>query len=152
MKLRHARFLLPLLAFAASAAQSDVPAGTIKRLTGESQIVSAAGTRAAEVGGTLYAGDRVVTRSASAVGLTLHDGTQMAVGPNAVVTLRNYEFDTTTRQGSLLVDVARGALRMVTGLIARENPRAVAINTPTATIGIRGTDFVVEVDGPPSTP
>jgi hypothetical protein len=137
-----------LIALTASGAQSQTPAGTIKRLQGESQIVSAAGARAAEVGGTLYAGDRVVTRPASAVGLTLHDGTQMAVGPNAMVTLQTYQFDSTTREGSLLVDVARGAMRMVSGLIARQDPRAVAVNTPTATIGIRGTDFVVEVDGP----
>ena len=137
-----------MLALVATAAQSQSPAGTIKRLQGESQIVSAAGTRAAVVGGTVYTGDRVVTRPASGVGLTLHDGTQMAVGPNAVVTLQNYRFDATTREGALLVEVVRGAMRMVSGLIARQDPRAVAINTPTATIGIRGTDFLVDVEGP----
>jgi hypothetical protein len=151
MKISHAAIRSVLacgLALLALGASAQTPAGTIKRLQGESLIASARGERKAEVGGTVYAGDRVVTRADSAVGLTLHDGTLLSVGPNAVVTVQNFQFDATTRQGSLLVDVARGALRMVSGLLAREDPRSVAVNTPTATIGIRGTDFVVDVDGP----
>lgn len=140
--------LLLALATATTFAQAQVPAGTIKRLTGESQVLSASGARAAEVGGTVYSGDRVVTGKASAVGLTLHDGTQLAVGPGAAVTLQNYAFDSTTRNGSLLVDVSRGAMRMVSGLIARQDPGAVGVTTPTATIGVRGTDFLVDVQAP----
>lgn len=145
MRLRYV--LLLVLASASFSAQAQTPAGTIKRMQGESQIVVASGARAAEVGGAIHAGERVVTGT-SAVGLTLHDGTQMAVGPNAVVTVQNYQFDPTTRQGSLMIDVGRGAMRMVSGLIARHDPAAVKVNTPTATIGIRGTDFIVDVDEP----
>ena len=128
-------------------AQSEPSAGTIKRVEGSPMIGSKAGQRAAEVGGSIFAGERLMTRAGSAVGLTLMDGTQLAVGPNSSVTLQAFQFDTTTRQGTLLVDIARGALRMVSGLIARSDPRAVAINTPTTTIGIRGTDFIVDLDG-----
>ncbi len=141
-----------LLGTAAAASHGQTAAGTVKRLQGESQILSAAGARAAEVGATVYAGDRFVTDTGSALGITLHDGTQMAVGPDAAVTLEDFRFDTTTREGSLLVDVARGAMRMVTGLIARQDPKAVEVRTPTATIGIRGTDFLVDVEGSAARP
>ncbi|MDB5941414.1 MAG: hypothetical protein JWQ13_980 [Ramlibacter sp.] len=133
-----------LLASAGNAlAQESV--GTVKRVEGQPVLASASGERPAQVGAAVYRGDRVLTRAGAAAGITLMDGTQLAVGPNSTVTVQAFQFDTTTRQGSLLVDVARGAMRMVSGLIARADPRSVSINTPTATIGIRGTDFVVDV-------
>lgn len=112
-------------------------------------LVSASGERPAQVGAPVYEGDRVATRAGAALGLTLLDGTQLSVGPDSSVTVQTFRFDSTTREGSLLVDIARGALRMVSGLIARQDPQSVAINTPTATIGIRGTDFLVDVGSPP---
>ena len=44
---------------------------------------------------------------------------------------------------SFLAEVTRGVFRVISGLIARQRPRAVKFVTPTATIGIRGTHFVV---------
>ena len=46
----------------------------------------------------------------------------------------------------LLVALLRGSLRMATGLIGKTHPEAVHVETPTAVIGIRGTDFIVETD------
>lgn len=135
---------------AAVAQEQPAMAGTVKRVTGTPMAVSARGERALEVGSPVYAGDRLVTREASAAGLTLLDGTQMTVGPNAAVAVKDFRFDWTTQQGSLVVDITRGALRMISGLVARNNPTAVAVNTPTATIGIRGTDFLVDVGEPVS--
>jgi hypothetical protein len=42
--------------------------------------------------------------------------------------------------------VALGTVRYASGQVAKNNPQAVAINTPTATIGVRGTDFTATVD------
>lgn len=139
------------ITFSAAALAQDA-VGTVKRLEGQATLASATGERAAQVGTAVYRGERVVTRAGGAVGLTLLDGTQLAVGPNSTVRVQNFQFDTTTRQGSLLVDISRGAMRMVSGLIARQDNRAVSINTPTATIGIRGTDFVVDIGGDNLTP
>ncbi|MEO7639866.1 MAG: FecR domain-containing protein [Ramlibacter sp.] len=130
-------------------ASAQASIGTVKRIEGQPTLVSASGERPARVGSAVYEGDRVATRAGAALGITLMDGTQLAVGPNSAVTVQTFRFDTTTREGALLVDIARGALRMVSGLIARQDPQAVAINTPTATIGIRGTDFLVDVGNPP---
>lgn len=121
--------------------------GTVKRIEGRATLLSATGERPARVGSAVHLGDRVLTRAGGAVGITLMDGTHLAVGPDSTVTVQTFRFDTTTRQGSLLVDVTRGAMRMVSGLIARTDSKAVSINTPTATIGIRGTDFLVDVGG-----
>lgn len=135
------------MALAGIAVHAEEAAGTVKRVEGKPVATSAAGERTLEVGSPVFQGDRVNTRAGSAVGITMMDGTQLSVGPDAAVTVQAFQFDSTTRKGSLLVDVARGAMRMVSGLIARNDPKSVAINTPTATIGIRGTDFVVDVGG-----
>ncbi len=50
----------------------------------------------------------------------------------------------TTQDGGMLVSLLRGTLRMVTGLIGKTHPDAVRVETQTAVIGIRGTDFIVQ--------
>lgn len=141
--LRQLSLLLLIAAGGTAGAQDAV--GTVKRTEGKPTAASATGERPLEVGASLYAGERVVTRGGGAVGITLQDGTQLAVGPNSNVAVRTFQFDSTTRDGSLLVDISRGALRMVSGLIAKANPGKVSVLTPSATIGIRGTDFVVDL-------
>jgi hypothetical protein len=45
----------------------------------------------------------------------------------------------------MLVSILKGTLRMVSGLLVKANPEQVRLKTPTATIGVRGTDFIVDV-------
>jgi hypothetical protein len=49
----------------------------------------------------------------------------------------------------MLVRLGRGSLRMITGLLGKAHPDAVRVETQTATIGIRGTDFIVESEPTP---
>lgn len=130
----------------AASASAQNAAGTIKRLDGSARIVDTrGGERQAAVGEAVHAGDRLATGRDSALGMTLADGTLLSIGPNASLSLQNFSYDPTTREGSVLVAIARGAMRMVSGLIARSDPRQVRIQTPTATVGIRGTDVIVDV-------
>lgn len=150
MKLFHPDCALRALALAfalvgCGIASAQDAIGTVKRVEGTPVAASVTGERALQVGSSVYVGEQVVTRRGGAVGITLQDGTQLAVGPNSNVAVRTFQFDSTTREGSLLVDISKGALRMVSGFIAKANPSKVGVNTPTATIGIRGTDFVVDL-------
>ena len=61
-----------------------------------------------------------------------------------MVDLSTFDYNPTTHEGNLLVDVLRGTLRMTTGLIAKLKPGQVKVITPTSVIGVRGTDFIVE--------
>ena len=76
--------------------------------------------------------------------LTLTDGTVLALGPDSSVDLASFQFDPTTQGGNMLVNLARGTLRVVTGIIAKMQPEQVKVTTPTTVIGVRGTDFIVE--------
>ena len=97
------------------------------------------------VGVTVEAGDRIVTDGSGSAGIALRDDTLLSVGPRSVLALDEFAFNPTTHAGVLGVNVVTGTLRMITGLIARQSPESVRIKTPNAAIGVRGTDFIVEV-------
>ena len=93
--------------------------------------------------------DRVLTGTDAAASVVLRDGTMMVVGPSSRLDLKEFHFDGTTHEGGMLLSLLRGSMRMITGLIGKTNPDAVRVETQTATIGIRGTDFIVQADGRP---
>ncbi|RYF73284.1 MAG: hypothetical protein EOO22_09220 [Comamonadaceae bacterium] len=144
---RAACALVGVLAAADGAAQEH--AGFVKNIRGEVRLVDErqAG-RLAQPGDSMSALGSIETDATSAASVVLRDGTVMVVGPSSRLELKHFHFDATTHEGGLLVNLLRGSLRMITGLIGKANPDAVRIDTQTATIGIRGTDFVVESDGP----
>jgi hypothetical protein len=120
-------------------------AGMLKAVRGSVQLLDTDGTaRPARAGDAIAPIDRIVTEADSAASLVLRDGTRMVVGPSSRLDLKQFHFDPATRDGGLLVSLLRGSLRMVTGLIGKTQPDAVRVETQTATIGIRGTDFIVQ--------
>jgi len=75
----------------------------------------------------------------------LRDDTLLALGPKTSFVLEQYSFDADVDEGNIAVRVVKGTLRYVTGLIGKHAPEHQQVLTPTATIGIRGTDFIVDV-------
>jgi hypothetical protein len=143
-----------ILASGAVAAQtvapSELQAGTIKSVRGDVHLLNAAGTqRTAAPGDVLMPIDRVITGADSAASVVLRDGTTMVVGPSSRLDVKEFHFDATTQDGGLLVSLLRGSMRMITGLIGKKQPDAIRVETQTATIGIRGTDFIVQADAQP---
>ncbi len=129
---------------------ADVRAGTVKSVLGDVKLQSGtAAPRNAVAGDAVSQVDLIRTGADSGASLVMRDGTAIAVGPSSSLDLKEFKFDATTQDGNLLVSLLRGSLRMVTGAIGKAHPEAVRVETPTAVIGIRGTDFIVETDGKP---
>jgi len=55
-----------------------------------------------------------------------------------------FVFDAQSKNGSLLLNLLQGTLRMVTGVMGKTNPELIKVTTPTSVVGVRGTDFIVE--------
>lgn len=155
MKTRYLPLLCALsvlggAAFAQSAAPAEQQAGTVKSVRGDVQLLGSGGVaRPATPGDALSPIDRVVTGPDSAASVVLRDGTTMVLGPSSRLDVKEFHFDATTHDGGLLVSLLRGSMRMITGLIGKAHPDAIRIETQTATIGIRGTDFIVQADPQP---
>ena len=81
------------------------------------------------------------------VGITFEDKTKVDITENSKLVIDEFVYDPNSKKGGkLAINVALGTARYASGQIAKNNPQAVAINTPTATIAVRGTDFTATVD------
>jgi hypothetical protein len=73
------------------------------------------------------------------------DNSLLSAGPNSVLVLDRYEFDSTTDRGRFDASLRRGTLAVVSGRLAKQSPDAMTLTTPSAILGVRGTEFVVTV-------
>ncbi|MDB5861882.1 MAG: hypothetical protein JWQ76_5571 [Ramlibacter sp.] len=89
----------------------------------------------------LQQGDRLTTSEGGSAIIKLADGTRMTVRPNSELVLQQYQFQENAPDNTMLMQLVRGGFRAVTGLISKNAPNAARVQTNTATIGIRGTDF-----------
>ena len=88
-----------------------------------------------------------VKTSQGKVGITFADDTRVQVNENSKLVIDYFVYDPKNKgAGKLALNMASGTVRYASGAIAHNNPNKVAINTPTATIAVRGTDFTATVD------
>ncbi|MYM28175.1 hypothetical protein GTP58_07555 [Duganella sp. CY15W] len=124
---------------------AELPAGMIKTAKGVAAIEREGKKTPAQTGAALMASDRVVTGADGSVGITLRDETLLAVGPNSNVWLEKYAFDPTSHEGTLDATVKKGTLGVISGKLSKQSPGAVQFRTPTSILGVRGTEFVIDV-------
>ena len=74
------------------------------------------------------------------------DETRVDVTKHSKLIIDEFVYDPNTKTGSLSLKSVLGTVRYASGQIAKTNPTSVQIKTPTATIGVRGTDFTMTVD------
>lgn len=137
-------FLTLALAGYGASGWAQERSGTLKNVEGEVTLVREGRNLPAIPGGALREGDRIVTGRKSAAAATLQDGTVLSVGPNSTLDLTQYAFEPVSQNGSLLVNLLQGTVRMVTGIMGKSNPELIKLTTPTTVVGVRGTDFIVE--------
>jgi hypothetical protein len=143
--LNHA--VLVLLTLVATAATAEEWAGTVKAASGAVSVERGGKAQPLNVGDKVMPADKLITGQDSRVAVTLRDDTLISAGANSQIAVKEFAFDPATQGGHMLISVLRGVTAMVSGLLVRTNPNAMRVTTPTATIGIRGTEFIVEVEG-----
>ena len=124
------------------------PAATQPVLIGDVEYVRGAGAtqRGGEAPRVLGAGSAVEQGEVLTIGansyavVKLNDGTRMTLRPNTTMRIDEFVLDQPGRSDSLVMNLLRGGLRVVTGAISKRGTAA-RLSTPTATVGIRGTDF-----------
>jgi len=79
-------------------------------------------------------------------GITFEDDTKVQITENSRLVIDDFVYDPKNKTGKLGMKVALGTVRYASGQIAKNSPQNVSVNTPTATISVRGTDFTASVD------
>lgn len=163
---------LAALLFAVSA-EAAASAGSVTLLTGRGTASSADGTiRALAKGADVFAGEVINTGPNSYANLRFRDGSFILLRPNSRFQIEQYEYrgETATAStkptpaaqpkpaaattsaatesgdqdvGRAFFRLLKGGFRAVTGLVGKVDRNAYRVATPVATIGIRGTDYVV---------
>jgi len=118
--------------------------GTVKTATGQVEVWRGSERLTAEAGLSLQVQDVVKTGTNSTAGLTLRDNTVLSVGANSVLHLDKFKFDPQSQQGEIQTTLKRGSLASISGTIAKVSPESVAFKTPSMTLGVRGTEFILE--------
>lgn len=144
-------FLAPVLASLAILASSSALAeehaiGQVKTSAGEVFAVRDGARRALAVGDRLAQSDLIRTGAQGSVGITFADNSMMSLGPNSVLSLESFAFDSTTNQGRFATRLDRGTLAVKSGKIVQQTPEAMTVQTRNALLGVRGTEFVVRAD------
>jgi hypothetical protein len=101
------------------------------------------GPNPAKVGDFVYGGDVVQTGNDGKIGITFTDGTAFNLSPNARIALDAFVYDPKSTSNSSLFSLTKGSLTFVAGAVARSG--GMKIDTPVATMGIRGTTPHIEI-------
>ncbi|MGH8852188.1 MAG: FecR family protein [Casimicrobiaceae bacterium] len=120
--------------------------GQIKRAKGQVTVERGGQTLPGAVGTRLQTSDVVRTGADSAVGITMDDDALLSAGPGSVLALDRYAFEPTTGQGRFDASLNKGTLAVISGRIAKQSRDAMTVRTPTAILGVRGTEFAVSAD------
>jgi hypothetical protein len=118
-------------------------AGHVKVAKGAVTIERGGQKLPAPVGAPVQTGDVVVTGADGSVGISFLDNSLLSAGPNSVLAIDRFAFDSTTHQGAFETSLKTGTLAVVSGKLAKQSPEAMKVKTPAAVLGVRGTEFLV---------
>jgi hypothetical protein len=134
---------LPVLS---QADNSAARAGIVKIVNGDVRVRDTQGERALKSGDAVFENARLMSAKDASASLVLRDGTTLVLGNNSQFEVQKFAFDATTQKGNIFVNLLQGSMRMLTGVIAKANPDSIQVKTKTLSVGIRGTDFIVETE------
>ncbi len=140
-----------LIAAAATAhAATDDHVAIFKNVTGSMRIVrtDAGADRAIDAvpGATLTTTDRVVSGPGASAGIVFKDGTLVTVGPSTEIQIRDYAFEPKDSKYAFGLYLAKGQAIYSSGKIGKLSPESVKVESPTATVGVRGTRFIIKAE------
>ncbi|MCP4430776.1 MAG: FecR domain-containing protein [Gammaproteobacteria bacterium] len=119
----------------------------IKVVTGDVTVISAGKQHTVKPGTELRESDTIVTGGNSSVGITFRDDSRTSLGPNTEIQVTHFRFEPARSEYSFVTRIVKGSLMFVSGLISKLSPETARLETPTATLGIRGTRFLLRVEG-----
>ena len=120
--------------------------GIVKNVTGEVVVQRGDQTITAVPGMNLQVTDVLLSSSGSTGGIVFSDGTLLSIGPSSEIDLEQYIFEPSAEQYDFSLYIKKGRAVYSSGKIGKLAPEKIKVKTPRATLGVRGTTFIVDVD------
>ncbi|WP_431096087.1 FecR family protein [Polaromonas aquatica] len=141
-KLQHTVLAMALAAIYPLQASAANSAGVAQFIAGDVNIRRAdGGTAPLTKGKDIESGQAIVTGSSGRAQVRFTDGGLVSLQPNTEFKVASYVDKADPKEDRFLVDLLRGSMRAITGLIGKRNRDNYKVTTTTATIGIRGSGF-----------
>ena len=124
------------------------PIGQVETLAGTVTAIRSDGTEVTlQVGDSVFQGDTLGSGPDGAIGVVFADQTTFSMAEDGEIVLDEMVYDPVTQEGTFAVSVVEGVFTFVSGEIAKTDPDAMTLDTPVATIGIRGTQLALKYEG-----
>jgi hypothetical protein len=145
-------FLLLSIGGEISPASASPAIATVQKVSGTATVVREGSPLSVTTGLEIWENDTLRTGSDGSMGVIFSDDTVLSLGPESVLVIDKFVF--APRQGnfSIVLRMIKGTAAYLSGLISKLAPGSAHFETPTASIGIRGTKFVVKVKPPADLP
>jgi hypothetical protein len=136
---------LAFIGLLATVSQASANIGTVTELKGSGEIVRESNVVGNTQGIPLEAMDTARTEKGK-MRLDFIDDTRVDVIENSILVIDDFVYDPSSGTGKLDMRAALGTVRYASGQIAKNSRQNVRVRTPSATISVRGTDFIMVVD------
>jgi len=121
--------------------------GIVRSVSMDAHILRNGTSIAAKTNMKIMNGDVVKTGPNGSIGLIFDDDTLVSMGPNSEFAVEDFLFNPSEKKLSFVVRMLQGTFSYLSGQISKLVPGAVRLETPDATIGMRGTHVLVKVEG-----
>jgi hypothetical protein len=138
--------LLFVAIFATIVNASDESSASLRKTKGDVIIERVGNIVKAEEGAAVYSNDTVKTGADGSVGIIFKDNSRISLGPNSRLELKKFIFKPATGQFSMVNKLTKGTASLVSGKMSKLSPESVVLETPTSTIGTRGTTVNVKIN------
>jgi hypothetical protein len=133
--------LLTITIGAGPACAAEAPAGKVAAVAGQVTVAGADGSiRSLNKDNPVFSGDIISTGPNSRVRIVFSDDGVIFLRPSTRFAIKSYKHSGSVEKDEGQFSLVRGGFRSVTGAIGHANPNSYRVETPVATIGIRGTD------------
>ncbi|MHB1678079.1 MAG: FecR family protein [Sulfuriferula sp.] len=139
-------FFTLIFSFANAAMAQDEHIAFFKNLSGDVKILRDTTVIVPVAGTQLMRSDIIVSGPHSSGGIVFKDGTLLTLGSSTEIKINEYIFHPEDAKYAFSVYLKKGTAVYSSGKIGKLSPQSVSINTPRATVGVRGTRFIVKVD------
>jgi hypothetical protein len=140
-------FFLLSISGEATFADPSSSVATVEKVSGMATVVRQGRTVSAKIGLEIYQNDMLRTGGDGSIGVVFNDDTLLSLGPESILVIDEFVFAPREGKFSIAIRMLKGTVAYISGLISKLAPESAHFQTPTSSIGIRGTKFVARVEG-----
>ena len=128
------------------AGAADDHVALVKNVSGRVHILRGADDLLVAAGTEVLRSDELSSEPGASAGIVFRDGTLLTLGQASRLKVRDYVFEPQDKHYAFSVYLAKGQAIYSSGRIGKLSPESVKVDTPTSTVGVRGTKFIVTAE------